>query len=142
MKLRRIALLVIMIALATVTSTQPALATDRHAIASHKWRAEVRSQLKRHHIYSKARENTIINIIAHESTGNQNARNGVCVGLLQFNSGWKHNYSQHYFKKHHIRGYRRDNRLSGSWSIHRIVMVYKQGGNAAVKRHWAATYRR
>ena len=142
MKLSRIALFVSMIVLATITSTQSAFALSRHEVASRKWRTEVRTQLKRHHIYSKARENTIINIIAHESTGRENARNGVCVGLLQFNSGWKHNYSKHYFKKHHIKGYRQDNRLSGSWSIHRIVMVYKQGGSRAVQRHWKATYRR
>ncbi|MBK5210851.1 MAG: hypothetical protein JJE36_00765 [Coriobacteriia bacterium] len=82
----------------------------------------------------------MLRIITRESGGNQTARNGSCVGLLQFNNGWKHTYSKAYFKKKHIKGaYRKDARLSGSWSIRRVALVYKVGGNAAVRRHWIAT---
>jgi len=119
-------------------STQ-AMTTQQYV--NHRWRATVRKQLKLQHIWSREKERRILNIICHESSGHPGARNGSCVGLLQFNNGWRHNYSKHWFKKHHLTGkYHRDNRRNGSWSIYRIVRVYKVGGTRAVQRHWHSTY--
>lgn len=96
--------------------------------------------LKRYKVYSPARVGRILNIIRHESGGNPKARNGSHRGLVQFTSSWKHNYSRAYFKKHGIRDYQSDNRMSADWSIRRIVKVYKDGGVRKVKQHWKATY--
>lgn len=140
----RITRFVVML-LATLIIVLPgaAFAADRHDIASKRWRTEVRAQLKAHKVWSKKRENTVVNIIAHESTGNPRAKAGGHLGLLQFNKGWKANYSQKYWKKHKIKGkYYKDNRKSGYWSIHRIAHVYAAGGDRAVARHWKATYRK
>ena len=137
---RRIVLFAVVLAFAVMLFPTATFASSRNSYVRKKWGAEIRSQLKRHKIYSKTRENQIINIIAHESGGNPKARNGSCVGLLQFNSGWKHNYSNSYYKKHKIKGKNpSDDRLSAYWSIHRIVQVYKEGGDRYVARHWAAT---
>lgn len=46
-----------------------------------------------------------------------------CVGLFQFNSGFG----------------AVGNRLDPVWSCYRFVRVYAEGGEAAVRRHWAAT---
>ena len=115
-----------------------AQAESAYSKTSKRWRPEVRRCLKEHHVWSKRAENKIISIISKESGGSQTANNGHgCVGLLQFDGGWRHNYSKAYFKKHHIKGkYRKDNRLNGYWSIHRIVKAYKDGGYANLRRHW------
>ena len=107
-----------------------------------RWRPETKKQLLAHGVYSKTRENIIINIIKHESGGNEKAGQGrACVGLLQFNSGWTHNYGKSYFVKHGISNYQKDNRLSGSWSLHRVAMVIRDGGGtAALKRYWPTTW--
>lgn len=140
---RRIVLFIMTLAFAVTLFPTSAFAADKHDVVRKKWGAEVRRQLKRHHLWTKKRENQIINIITHESGGNSKARNGSCVGLLQFNNGWKHNYSNSYYKKHSIKGRNlADDRLSGYWSIHRIVHVYRDGGDKYVARHWAATINR
>ncbi|MGL4484827.1 MAG: hypothetical protein ACRCUS_07740 [Anaerovoracaceae bacterium] len=103
------------------------------------WRPEVKRQLKLHKVYSKSKENILIKIIEKESRGNQSAvgAGGTYVGLFQFGGHWKHNYSKSYFKKHDISGtHKKDNRKSGSWSIHRIVTMIKNNGMASVYRHW------
>ena len=116
------------------------MASSRYSKVSKKWRGEVRRQLKAQHVWTMSRENTVLRIITRESGGSETARNGSCVGLLQFNNGWKHNYSKAYFNKKHIKGaYHKDARLSGSWSIRRIARVYRIGGSAAVRSHWIAT---
>ena len=140
---KRIVLFTVILAFALMVFPASSFAASRESNVRKKWGAEIRSQLKRHKIWTQKRENDIINIIAHESGGNPKARNGACVGLLQFDNGWKHNYSNSYFKKHKIKGGNpKDDRLSGYWSIHRIVQVYKDGGDKAVRRHWAATINR
>lgn len=141
---KRIVVTLVILVLGALMLPTTALAADRHQIANKKWRSEVRRMLKLHKVYNKTRERQILNIIAHESTGNSRARSGSCVGLLQFNKGWaKKTYSKAYFKKHKIKGrWTRDPRLNPSWSIHRIVEVYKKGGDKAVRRHWAATINR
>lgn len=106
-----------------------------------RWRYETKRQLVAHGVYSKTRENIIINIITHESGGNERAGAGrTCVGLLQFSSGWKHNYTQSYFTLHGISNFQTDNRLSGSWSLHRVAMIIKAGGTTALKRYWPHTW--
>ena len=106
-----------------------------------RFRPEITKQLKIQGVYSKARVNRILNIIKHESGGHFYSRNGSCVGVLQFNSSWKHNYSRSYFKRHHIRGtYHSDNRLNPFWCIRRIAIVYRQGGTSKVQDKWCQTY--
>jgi len=106
-----------------------------------RWRPETKRQLLAHGVYSKTRENIIINIITHESGGNERAGAGrTCVGLLQFSSCWSHNYSQSYFTLHKIYNYQTDNRLSGSWSLHRVAMIIKAGGTDALKKYWPSTW--
>ena len=106
-----------------------------------RWRYETKRQLLAHGVYSKTRENIIINIITHESGGNERAGAGrTCVGLLQFSSGWSHSYSKSYFTLHGIYNYQTDNRLSGSWSLHRVAMIIKAGGTDALKKYWPSTW--
>jgi hypothetical protein len=106
-----------------------------------RWRYETKRQLLAHGVYSKTRENIIINIINHESGGNERAGAGrTCVGLLQFSSCWTHNYSKSYFALHDINNYQTDNRLSGSWSLHRVAMIIKAGGTNALKQYWPHTW--
>lgn len=116
--------------------------TGRYTAKVERWRPEVARFLKMHHLYSKEKEGRILNIIKQESGGSEGARNGSHAGLVQFNEGWKRGYSRSYFAKHQIRNYQRDNRLSGSWSIHRLITVAKVGGWAKVRQHWKATYYR
>jgi len=106
-----------------------------------RWRPEAKRQLTALGVYSKTRENIIINIIQHESGGSERAGIGrTCVGLLQFSTCWKHNYSQTYFKLHNIYNFQTDNRLSGSWSLHRVAMIIKAGGTNALKTYWPTTW--
>ena len=114
--------------------------TGRYTAKVEQNRPRVAYWLKRYKIYTKAREGRILNIILHESGGNPRAVGGRHVGLVQFTPSWKHNYSRAYFKKHGIRDYQSDNRMSADWSIRRIVKVYKDGGVRKVKQHWKATY--
>jgi hypothetical protein len=109
-----------------------------------RWRPETKRQLLAHGVYSKTRENIIINIIDHESGGNQTAGAGrYYVGLMQFGNHWKHDYSLTYFKSHGIYSFQKDNRLSGSWSLHRVAHLIKYGGGTnALKTHWPSTWNR
>lgn len=86
-------------------------------------------------------KNAAIDIIytgRHESGGSTSAGKGhSCVGILQFDSGWRLSASLKRMKKHlHIHG---DWRLSGTMSLYRFVKSYKDGGKAAIHRHWKAT---
>jgi hypothetical protein len=106
-----------------------------------KWRIEIKRQLLAHGVYSREYEDIIINIIRHESRGNERAGEGrFYVGLLQYKETWSHNDSQEYFTQHGISNYQTDNRLSGSWSIHEIAELIKAKGIRAVKQHWASTW--
>jgi len=106
-----------------------------------RWRYETKRQLLAHGVYTKYREDVIINIIRHESGGNERAGIGrKCVGLLQFNTNWAHSYSQSYFTLHGVYNYQVDNRLSGSWSLHRMAQMLKDGGFAAITRNWPTTW--
>lgn len=106
-----------------------------------RWRWEAKRQLVAHGVYTKYRLDVLMNIIEHESGGNERAGAGrTCVGLLQFTSGWKHNYTQSYFTLHKISNFQTDNRLSGSWSLHRFAHVLRDGGMTAVKKHWSSTW--
>jgi len=106
-----------------------------------KWRPEIKRQLEAHKVYTKERENIIVNIIDHESGGNQSAGTGrYYVGLLQFGEHWRHDYSKTYFSNHVITNYETDNRLSGSWSIHRVAHMLKDGGMSAIKTAWPSTW--
>ena len=116
--------------------------TGRYNSSVERWRPVVKKYLTHYHVYSRERENRILNIIKHESGGNPHARNGRHAGLVQFTPCWKHNYSRSYFKRHGLKDYHRDNRLSGYWSIRRICKVYKVGGTSKVRQHWKATYYR
>lgn len=121
-------------------STQKSIALPA-LIGVDRWRYETKRQLLAHGVYSKTRENIIINIIQHESGGNERAGLGrTCVGLLQFSSCWTHNNSQSYFKLHGIYNFQTDNRLSGSWSLHRVAMIIKAGGTDALKHYWPHTW--
>ncbi len=122
----------------TSVTISPAVANSTEA-----WAGEVERQLIAHGVYTDERKATILNIIHHESTGREHAvgGGGEYVGLVQFGSHWKHDYPESYWAEHGLTGpYQADNRYSGSWSIHKIVEVYVEGGDAAVQRHWAATY--
>lgn len=106
-----------------------------------KWRPEIKRQLEAHGVYSKYRENIIVNIIDNESGGSQYAGQGnYYVGLLQFGAQWKHDYSTTYFSNHVISNYHSDNRLSGSWSIHRVAQMIKEGGTSVLKQYWGSTW--
>jgi hypothetical protein len=109
-----------------------------------RWRPETKRQLLAHGVYSKTRENIIINIIKYESGGNERAGAGrYYVGLLQFGKHWKHNYTSSYFTLHKIYNFQADNRLSGSWSLHRVAHLIKYGGGTnALKTHWPSTWNR
>lgn len=58
-----------------------------------------------------------------ESTYRPDARNGQYLGLFQFGDAWG-SVSE---------------RLDGVWSCYRFVRVYRDGGEAAIYRHWKAT---
>ena len=106
-----------------------------------KWRTEIKRQLLAHGVYSREYEDIIINIIRHESKGNERAGEGrYYVGLLQFKETWSHSYSQEYFTANSIDNFQVDNRLSGSWSIHEIADLIQHKGIKAVKQHWAGTW--
>ena len=106
-----------------------------------KWRVEIKRQLLAHGVYSREYEDIIVNIIQHESKGNERAGAGrYYVGLLQFKQTWSHSDSQAYFTEHGISNFQVDNRLSGSWSIHEIAELIKSRGFNAVKQHWASTW--
>ncbi len=116
---------------------------DHNHSSSEKWESEVERQLKNHGVYTEERRDVILNIIHHESTGREDAVNpvGGYTGLVQFGDHWKHDYPESYFIAHDIPGeYQADNRLSGNWSIHRLVHVIVDGGDSAIKRHWAGTW--
>lgn len=105
------------------------------------WRVEIKRQLLAHGVYSREYEDIIVNIIRHESKGNERAGEGrYYVGLLQFKQTWAHDDSQEYFTQHGISNFQTDNRLSGSWSIHEIAELIKAKGIKAVKQHWASTW--
>lgn len=106
------------------------------------WRWEAKRQLLAHGVYTKYRLDIIVNIIDHESGGSQTAGQGrYYVGLMQFGAQWKHDYSKSYFADHKITNFRTDNRLSGSWSLHRVAHLIKYGGGTdALKRHWPSTW--
>jgi hypothetical protein len=105
------------------------------------WRVEIKKQLTAHGVYSREYEDIIINIIRHESRGNERAGEGrYYVGLLQYKQTWAHNDSEAYFLAHSISNFQTDNRLSGSWSIHEIAELIKAKGIKAVKQHWASTW--
>lgn len=108
-----------------------------------RWRWEAKRQLVAHGVYSKYRLDIIMNIICHESGGNERAGAGrYYVGLMQFGAQWKHNYDQAYFKYHGITNFQTDNRLSGSWSLHRVAHLIKYGGGtSALARHWPSTWK-
>jgi hypothetical protein len=106
-----------------------------------KWRVEIKKQLLAHGVYSREYEDIIINIIRHESKGNERAGEGrYYVGLLQYKETWSHSDSEAYFLEHSISNFQVDNRLSGSWSIHEIAELIKAKGIRAVKQHWASTW--
>jgi hypothetical protein len=105
------------------------------------WRIEIKKQLTAHGVYSREYEDIIINIIRHESRGNEWAGAGrYYVGLLQYKETWPHNDSEAYFLEHSISNFQVDNRLSGSWSIHEIAELIKSKGIKSVKQHWASTW--
>ena len=86
-------------------------------------------------------KNAAIDIIytgRHESSGSTSAGKGhSCVGILQFNRSWHLTIALTKLKKRlHIHG---DWRLSGKLSLYRFVKSYKDGGKAAIRRHWKAT---
>jgi hypothetical protein len=106
-----------------------------------KWRVEIKKQLLAHGVYSREYEDIIVNIIRHESKGNERAGEGrYYVGLLQFKETWSHSDSEGYFLEHAISNFQADNRLSGSWSIHEIAELIKNKGIRSVKQHWASTW--
>lgn len=86
-------------------------------------------------------QKTAIDIVytgRHESGGSTRAGIGhECVGILQFDSGWHLTKSLTRLKARlHIRGPWRE---SGKLSLYRFVKSYKDGGKAAIRRHWKAT---
>ncbi len=106
------------------------------------WADEVERQLRNHGVYTDERKAVILNIIYHESTGREHVVNSLgYTGLLQFGEQWKHDYPESYFDEHDIPGeYQEDNRLSGNWSIHRLVEVIVASGDDGIKQHWAETW--
>lgn len=73
---------------------------------------------------------------AHESNGSERAGAGrACVGILQFNRSWG---IGRYIPRH-LHHRHADWRKCGKCSLYRFVLVYKQGGKPAIRRHWAAT---
>ena len=63
-------------------------------------------------------------IAYRESTYRTDARNGQHIGLFQFNNAWATEAQ----------------RLDPVWSCYRFVQVYKDGGEAKIRQHWASTY--
>lgn len=103
----------------------PAPAIAGYPASVERWRPKVRQQLKRYDVWSKRAENTMLNIIHHESTGNPKCRYKGHVGLLQFNRSW-------------VRG-GHDWRTDAGQSIRRCAKVLKESGWSGWERHWAAT---
>lgn len=132
--------LVFSIPVSALAHAQNGTLTGRYNKSVERWRPVVKKYLTSQHVYSKAREGRILNIIKHESGGRPTASNAGQIGLVQFLPHWKHNYSRSYFTRKGIKDYHSDNRKSGDWSIRRICQVYKQGGTSKVKQHWRATY--
>lgn len=80
----------------------------------------------------------IIYIGAAESHGRYWLYNGIHAGILQFNTGWKQSAKDK--ARHRNHKYRvSDWRCCPQCSINRFVRSYKDGGKAAIQRHWKAT---
>jgi len=103
----------------------------------HRWEPTLRAACRFYHLdrwdthwaVSKG-----LGIIDRESGGSPTARNGSCVGIFQFNAGWRHHITLggvHYA----------DFRRSGRGSCYRFVKVLRVGGRRAVARAWSATLR-
>jgi len=123
-----------------------AIPTTAHAETWSKARTrkEVKAAAAHYKVPSAWITDAAIDIIyegAHESGGSTHAGKGrSCVGILQFNSSWHAN--KYEWKLSRAEGHTKDWRLSGRASIHRFVRVYRDGGKAAIKRHWRASYGR
>ena len=102
-----------------------------------RWRPVLKTAARHYHL-SAARTRWIVrkglHIIHGESRGNVHTGSSHgCLGLFQFDTGWKHHITighRHY----------RDFRWSGRASCFRFVKVYKVGGKRAIRRHWRATF--
>ena len=107
-------------------------------------RREVRAAAAYYKVPSKWITDAAIDIVydgAHESSGCTHAGKGTsCVGLFQFNRSW--HASKKEWRLARAEGHTKDWRLSGRASVYRFVRVYRDGGRAAIKRHWRATYGR
>lgn len=133
MKVRILILaLLVLIMIPTVAQAETySRAKTRHIVADAAWY---------YHLNLSERiwlENAAIDIIYighHESGGNTSAGKAhECVGILQFNSGWHFNLHERRYTMMH------NTRLSGYASLYRFARVMRDGGKAAIRRHWSAT---
>lgn len=78
---------------------------------------------------------------AHESGGSVHAGRGRnCQGIVQFNRGWRiSKYERRLLGKYEPH-HRNEWRMSGIVSLYRMARVMRDGGKAAVRRHWHSTY--
>jgi hypothetical protein len=104
--------------------TSAPLAHPGGGSGAERWRPVVRAYLKKAGVWSQSFEDKAIHIMRKESSGNPSCVSGDYVGLYQFSSSWMS----------------RAARLDPYKSIARFVRVYKEGGIAAIKYHWAPTY--
>jgi hypothetical protein len=81
----------------------------------------------------------IVFVGAHESSGAKHAHSGQHRGMWQFNRSWRLGTALHQRKR--LDGHTH----SDGWeccrecSTYRFVKSYKDGGRAALRRHWQAT---
>jgi len=123
------------------------IATTAHAQAwtKNRLRAEI-SEAARYYHLSSSQEAYLrragVDIVfegAHESSGAAHAHSGQHRGMWQFNRSWRLG------KGLHLRKQRDGHTHSHGWeccrecSTYRFVKVYKDGGKAALRRHWRAT---
>lgn len=113
-------------------------------------RAVIREAAAFYHVPSRWLQNAAIDIIydgAHESGGDEKARNGNCVGILQFyhneakhphNCGWHPTGKTKSLAKKHGHPLSKW-RECGICSLYRFTKSYQQGGASAIQQHWAAT---
>ena len=96
------------------------------------WRTAYKWAVYMHVPHPQWAASKCLRIAIAESHLNSSARNGGCVGMLQFNRNWRTCYKcSHGFA---------DWRKCGPCSIKAFMWIWKSKGTRAIRRHWRATW--